>query len=140
MQKTMPALSRRKSERADFTALKSQLSEFKRIDNKVNEAEKENFARMEQRNRAGTMATGAGGTKNKIRMGCKAGNKKVAVRKERSSRATANGFEQYYAPLEGVVRPKRLKPPGLKKSKTNVLQEQGADLMAESIEAEQFIT
>ena len=42
--------------------------------------------------------------------------------------------------MEGAARPKRLKPPGLKKSKTKVLQEQAADLMAESIEAEQFIT
>ena len=139
MQKTMQTLSRRKSERADFTALKSQLSEFKRIDNEVNEAEKENYARMEQRNRTGTMAA-AGSVKKKIGTGCKAGNKKVGVRKDQSSRALAAGFEQYYAPLEGVARPKRLKPPGLKKSKTKVLQEQAADLMAESIEAEQFIT
>ena len=122
MQKTVPALSRRKSERADFAALKSQLSEFKRIDNKVNEAEKENYARMEQRNRNGRM-TATGNVKNKIGKGCKAGNKKVGARKDQSSRASVNGFEQYYAPLEGVARPKRLKPTGLKKSKTKVLQE-----------------
>lgn len=122
MQKTMQTLSRRKSERADFTALKSQLSEFKRIDNKVNEAEKENYARLEQRNRNGTVAA-ACYTKQKIGMGCKAGNQKVGARQDQSSRALANGFEQYYAPLEGIARPKRLKPPGLKKSKTKVLQE-----------------
>ena len=82
MQKTMPALSRRKSERADFTALKSQLSEFKRIDNKVNEAEKENCARMEQRHRNDTMAAAAGSVKKTVGTGCKAGNKKVGARKD----------------------------------------------------------
>ena len=122
MQKTMQTLSRRKSERADFAALKSQLSEFRRIDNRVDEAEKENYARMEQRNRNDAVAP-AGSVKKKIGTGCKAGNKKVGARQDQSSRALVNGFEQYYAPLEGVARPKRLKPPGLKKSKTKALQE-----------------